>query len=130
MKKLRENYLDGERLYRQYFLMGAAASSSRIQKFAVSCGMLSPEGNEPTTMGVWKAMWRWASLKENKDLAFSIFSDYVDNYNWRLPDPDLPWDGDRDELWHEFMMQKIRTAWQFSSERRLRRFLKKNGWTS
>lgn len=127
MRKLRENYLDGEKLFRQYFAMGEGASASRLQRFAVASGMLSPEGNEPTTMGVWKAAWRWASLKQNKDTAFQIFVEYVNNHGWRAPDPELPWDGDRAELWRLFMLQKIRSAWQFT-ERRYKRFLKENGW--
>ena len=127
MRKLRENYLDGERLFRQYFAMGAGASATRLQEFAVTCGMLSPEGNEPTVMGVWKAMWRWASLKENKSTAFEIFVNHVDNYDWQLGDPDLPWKGDRHELWTQFMEQKIRSAFQYG-EARHQRFLRENGW--
>lgn len=128
MRKLRENYLNGEKLFRQYFSMGAGASASRLQKFAITSGMLSPDGNEPTTMGVWKAMWRWASLKENKNTAFSIFCDHVNNYNWRNADEDLPWEEGCESVWKLFMEQKIRSAWQFS-ERRYKRFMKENGWS-
>lgn|SRR5574341_1396643 len=128
MRKLRENYLDSEKLFHKYFEMGNAASATKLVNYALSCGMISPEGKQPTPMGVWKAMWRWASLKDNKDRAFEIFSHYIDNYEWKLPDNDLPWDGDRQVLWHQFMMQKIKTAWQFQTKARLERFLRKNGW--
>ena len=129
MKKLRENYLDGEKLFLKYFEMGEATSIPRLVNYATSENMLSPEGKKPTPMGVWKAMWRWASLKENKDRAFEVFSHYVKNYGWRFPDTDLPWDSDDPrELWHQFMMKTIKSAWQFGTQSRLNRFLHKNGW--
>lgn len=127
MRKIRQSYLDGEKLYRRWFEMGAGASAIRLQRWAVTEGMLSPEGNVPSVMGVWKAMWRWASLKENKDVAKELFLDFVRNREWRLKDLDLPWDGDPDELWRLFMLQKIETAWQFTPARN-KRFLKENGW--
>jgi len=127
MKKFGQSFLDGEKLFRQYFLMGDGASAKRLQRFAVSSGMLSPEGREPTVMGCWKAMWRWASLKENKDTAFSIFLEHYKKRGWKNFDPDLTWDGDPQELWKQFMLQKIQSAYQFN-RRRHERFLKENGW--
>lgn len=127
-KRLRESYLDGEKLFRQYFAMGNGTSASRLQKFAVTSGMVSSDGTEPTRMGVWKAMWRWASLKENKDVAFEIFRDHLENFGWDWGDPELPWDGDYTELWRRFMLQKIRSAWQYDKESKYQRFLRENGW--
>lgn len=130
MKKLRDNYLDGEKLFRKYFDMGAAASTYRLHRFAIGEQMLSPEGKEPTPMGVWKAMWRWASRKENKDTAYQIFCKYIDEHDWRLPDTSLPWDGDRQVLWNQFMLQKIKSAWQFPKKSREDKFLREHGWIS
>ena len=129
MRKLRESYLNGEKLFRKYFEMGSATSAMVLARFAVTEGMYLPGGPKPTPMGVWKAMWRWASLKENKEVAFDIFSSYVRDYGWRLADTDLPWDGPIEVLWNEFMIQKIKSAWQHATSQRLERFLRKNGWS-
>lgn len=124
-----DTYLDGEKLFEQYFAMGSAASIKRLARFAESEGMISSAGRNPTPMGVWKCMWRWASKKENKERAFQLFSHYIDNYEWQLPDEKLPWTGSKEELWHAFMLQKIKSAWQFQKESRYQKFLKENGWT-
>lgn len=128
VKMKTESYLDGEKLFEQYFAMGDAASVKRLTRFAISEGMVSSAGRSPTPMGVWKSMWRWASKKDNKERAFQIFSNYIDNYEWRLPDENLPWTGNKEELWHKFMLQKIKSAWQFTKDSKYQRFLKENGW--
>ncbi len=68
-------YLDGEELFRKYFEeMGTARSISRLVKWCISRGIKNPlTGKPPTRMGVWKSMWRWALLPENKEKAFDIF---------------------------------------------------------
>ena len=130
MRKLREGFLDGEVLFKHYFAMGQATSISVLTRYAISLGMKDSKGNEPTRMGVWKAMWRWASLKENKSRAFEIFSKFVEEYGWE-ENTDYPWDGgNTKELWHSFMLQKIKSAWQYPTPMMYNRFLKRNGWIS
>lgn len=113
---LREKYLDGEKLYRKYFEMGDAKTIDRLVRWSISQGMKSSKGNEPTHMGVWKAMWRWASLKENKEIAWEIFRHY--NFNSLRAE----WDKD-------MVDNKIKAAWQHPTDAKYRRFLKENGWS-
>lgn len=134
-RRLREPYMNGELLFRKYFEMGAGASAVRLAKWAVSVGMAKPvkkmKGNPDgvPVMGVWKAMWRWASLKENKETAYKIFSDYLDQYGWEQ-DTDFPWEDttqSRKDIWNKFMLKKVQTSWQFRPHRH-ERFLRENGW--
>lgn len=135
-KKLREPFLNGEQIYKYYFSMGEAASVARLTRWAISSGMakparktkMNPEGLP--RMGVWKAMWRWASLKENRNDAYLIFAEFVKTYGW-TGDTDFPWPkGTEISLsdWHRFMLPKIQTAWQFQYNRH-NRFLLENGWS-
>lgn len=112
-KNLRESYLDGEALYRKYFEV-EGFSYQRLQKYAVLMEMVSPDGNPPTLMGVWKSMWRWASLKENKETAWQIYQH-------------LHPEAKRSE-WDLLMLDRIRKAWQYRTEARYTRFLRDNGW--
>lgn len=111
---LKEKYLDGEVLFRKYYEMGDARTIQRLRKFAVSQGMSSSTGKEPTPMGVWKAMWRWASLKENCQSAFEIYR---------------TWTSKEFDEWNEYMLKTIKTAWQFTTVAKYQRFLKQNGWS-
>jgi len=130
-KKMVEPFLDGEVLFTKYFSMGAASSVSVLTRFAIANGMRDSRGNNPTRMGVWKAMWRWASLEQNKSKAFEIFNKYIDEHGWVWGDRELQWDGgNRHDLWQRFMLQKIKSAWQYKTPAMENRFLKKNGWTS
>ena len=109
---LRESYLDGEILFKKYFEMGAAKTVERLRRFAVSQGMKSKDGNDPTPMGVWKSMWRWASLKENHTKAWGIYS---------KNNPDKTWND-----WESDLVSNMRTAWQHSNLAKYLRFLREN----
>lgn len=111
---LQEKYMDGEVLFRKYFELGDAASFVRLRAFAISKGMVSSSGDEPTTMGLWKAMWRWASLKENKEHAWQIYQATHPNVS-------------REE-WDMLMLDRIKKAWQYRTNSRYEKFLKDNGW--
>lgn len=111
---LREKYLDGENLFRKYYEMGDAKSIGRLTKYAISQGMTSSSGQEPTQMGVWKSMWRWASLKENRETAWKIYKQFNPSHT--------------PEYWVEYMIGNIKTAWQFPTNSKYIRFLKENGW--
>ena len=106
--------MDGEVLYRKYFELGDAASFVRLQRFAEFKGMVDSKGNIPTLMGIWKSMWRWASLLENKETAWSIYHQY---------DPSMS-----REDWDRMMAEKIKKAWQFPTPSRYNKFMKENGW--
>lgn len=136
-KKLKEPFLRGEELFRKYFSMGRATSTKRLARWALSIGMAKPVKQTKYNkdglpcMSVWKAMWRWASLKENKDVAYQIFSDHVRLYGWTV-DTEYSWDeGSSVEPsdWNRFMVQKIRSAWQYPFQGMFDHFLLKNGWT-
>ena len=111
---LQKRYLDGEILYRKYFELGDAGTFVRLRRFAESERMVSPSGNPPTLMGIWKSMWRWASLIQNKETAWEIYKVY---------NPDIS-----RETWNQMMLEKISKAWQFKSITKQDRFLKENGW--
>lgn len=112
---LREKYLDGERLFRKYFEMGETRTIVLLTEWAILEGMKSSKGTEPTPMGVWKAMWRWASLKDNRVKAFKIAFQYGACTN------SDEWDDDMVKI-------KIPSAWQHNTDAKRNRFLKENGW--
>jgi hypothetical protein len=112
---LREKYLDGEKLFRKYFEMGESRSINLLTEWAITEGMTSSTGQEPTDMGIWKAMWRWASLKENKDVAWKIAFQHGGCTN-------------PDEWEKEMVNIKIPSAWQHSTRAKRERFMRENGW--
>lgn len=115
VSNLREKYLDGEKLFRKYYEMGETRSIRMLTEWAILDGMKSLQGHEPTSMGVWKAMWRWASLRENHLKAWDIVS---------KANPTLTW-GE----WVKDMIEvKIPSAWQHPTIPKRERFLKENGW--
>jgi hypothetical protein len=116
-QNLREKYLDGEKLFRKYFEMGEGRTILLLTEWAILDGMKSSQGNEPTPMGVWKAMWRWASMKENRDLAWEIYKEHTGNDNFNV------WKTDMIKI-------KIPTAWQHKSQVKREKFLRENGWIS
>ena len=61
-------YLDGEKLFRVYWLdMGNARSIGRLQKWCLSHEIVNPKTfNVPTRMGLWKTMWRWATRNQEQ----------------------------------------------------------------
>ena len=95
--------------------MGDAKSIGRLTKYAISMDMTSSTGQKPTQMGIWKAMWRWASLKENSKIAWEIVKEYNAYQSWA----DFVSD----------MREKILTAWQHPNPNKYEKFLKENGWS-
>jgi hypothetical protein len=113
-KNLQEKYLDGELLFRTYWEWGSDRNVRALRDWATLNGMKSSKGNTPTTMGIWKAMWRWASLKENKELAWEIIN----------KNSDVTF-----EQWVKDMIYiRIPSAWQHPTNVKRDRFLKENGW--
>jgi hypothetical protein len=112
---LREKYLDGEKLFRKYYEMGESRTINLLTEWAILDGMTSSTGKSPTPMGVWKSIWRWASLKENRDLAWKIYREHCGKFNygeWKL----------------DMIHIKIPSAWQHTSEVKRQKFLRENGW--
>ena len=112
---LREKYLDGEALFRKYWEMGEGRTIAMLTEWAILSGMKSAKGNEPTQMGIWKAMWRWASLKENRDCAWELVSQHTKMTQSQ-------WIAD-------MKIVKIPTAWQHPTNTKRDKFMKENGWT-
>lgn len=68
-------FLDGGFLYDYYFrVMGTARSQRKLPAVAVANGMTNHFGRKPTTMGCWKAMWRWACQPENHQKAYDLYN--------------------------------------------------------
>lgn len=111
---LREKYLNGEALFRKYWEMGDTRSVALLAEWAILQGMKSSKGTEPTIMGVWKAMWRWASLKENRETAWEIVSQHSQMT--------------RSQWINDMLITKIPTAWQHPTNAKRDRFLRENGW--
>lgn len=116
-----KSYLNGEKLFRKYFEMGEAKSVSRLAAWAIADGMAKPikqtkqNPNGLPNMGVWKSMWRWASLKENRDTAWKIYKESQGKMSW--------------EEWVTDMVEtKIPTAWQPPTHAKRDKFLRENGW--
>lgn len=107
---LRESYMDGEVLFRKYYEMGDAKSIPRLVQY-----VYGQTGTKPTDMGVWKSMWRWASLLENQRTAYRIYKECGGDLSW--------------ESWAADMRDVIRTAWQHPTEAKYQKFLRENGWT-
>jgi hypothetical protein len=111
---LREKYLDAELLFRRYWEMGEGRTIRLLTEWAITQGMTSSRGDKPTEMGVWKAMWRWASLKENQSLAWSIVNKHKDmsykNWEWDMKNVKIP------------------SAWQHTTSAKREKFMRENGW--
>ena len=108
-------YLDAEKLFRKYWEMGENRSIKLLTEWAILDGMKSSTGSNPTPMGIWKAMWRWASLKENRSTVWYLISLHssISKEHWE-------WD---------MVNVKIPTAWQHPTRDKKERFMKENGWS-
>jgi hypothetical protein len=118
---LREKYLDSEKLFKKYIADGETRSISSLTEFAKLNGMKSSTGQEPTDMGVWKAIWRWAST--HKDEAWNL----VKNETFGSKHKKFKYDY---KQWEEEMIYRIiKSAWQHPTNRKYQKFLKDNGWS-
>ena len=119
---LREKYLDAERLFRKYVEDGETRSISALTEWAKQEGMKSSRGDEPTQMGVWKAMWRWASLKENKETAWKIIQGHI------FGTAKQRFQYDRNRWEWEMINTRIPSAWQHATAAKREKFLRENDW--
>jgi hypothetical protein len=117
---LREKYLDSEKLFKKYIEDGETRSISSLTEFAKLHGMKSSTGQEPTDMGVWKAIWRWAST--HKDEAWNLVKDQTFGSKHKRYKYDY-------KQWEEEMIYRIiKSAWQHPTNKKYQKFLKDNGW--
>ena len=74
-----KKYLDGEQLFAVYWQeMGDGRSTIRLQRWCLAHSIVNPKTlNVPTRMGLWKAMWRWATENQNK--AYEIWKSQFNN---------------------------------------------------
>ena len=99
-----KKYLDGEKLFIVYWQeMGEARSTIRLQAWCLSHSIVNPKSqNVPTRMGLWKAMWRWAT--ENKDKAYKIWVKACDSENEEYPEYSIEW--------NKIMLKNSKSAFQ------------------
>lgn len=117
-------YMDGEYLFRYYFqTMGEARSFPKLIEHCRAEYVIHPEsGSPPTKMGLYKAMWRWATRKQNQRIAFDIYqnSELGEEYEYFET-----W-----EDWLDFLKDRIASAHQFAKPNEYRNFLRDNGYNS
>lgn len=117
---LREKYLDAERLFRKYVSDGVSRNIKSLTEWAIAEGMTSSNGGEPTPMGCWKAMWRWAST--HKELAWELMKDETFGTKRR------PIQYTREQWEADMILIKIPSAWQHTTKSKYDKFLREHGW--
>lgn len=117
---LREKYLDGEKLFRKYIEMGENRSIGMLTEWSILEGMKSSKGHEPTQMGVWKAIWRWAST--HKEQAWELIKDVT------FGTKKNQFTYSKNEWIKDMMEVKIPSAWQHQTNAKYEKFLRENGW--
>lgn len=72
-------YLDGEKLFRTYFItMGVNRSFSKLVDYCIKEGMVNRLTHRPPNrMSIWAAMWNWAIKPENQKKAYDIYQQYM-----------------------------------------------------
>lgn len=119
MRGKRAHYLNGEILFKYYWAtMGTARSISGVIRYCKAQGIVNPmTGLPPSQMGVEKAMWRWAVLKENFEEGYEIVNAAMRDQGQFMSK----------EEWRDFLFHKIGIAYQYTP-RYYKRFLKRNGY--
>lgn len=104
---LDKKYLDGEQLFKVYWQeMGSARSTVRLQRWCLAHSIVNPKTqNVPTRMGLWKAMWRWAS--ENRDEAFRVWISSTKGLE-TYSTPDLEFVAE----WNKLIVKNAKTSFQ------------------
>lgn len=119
-KNLRERYLNGERLFRKYIEMGESRSIILLTEWATFDGMTSSKGNKPTEMGVWKAIWRWASTHKSEAWNLVKGATFGSKHNRFTYNQ---------ERWEKEMIHiRIPSAWQHPTQAKKEKFMKEHGW--
>lgn len=100
--------------------MGESRTIRDLVEWAKLQGMTSSRGDEPTAMGVWKAIWRWAST--HKEEAWELMKDQTFGYKHNQYKYTR-------STWEQDMIQiKIPSAWQHTTQSKKNKFLREHGW--
>lgn len=119
-KRWKRKYLNGEVLFRYYWgEMGSARTLSKLVMYCVSQGWVNPwTGQPPRKMTLHKAMYRWATQKDNFEASYQVVqNEQRDEGNFMTR-----------EEWKEFLRKQVKSAWQFPRPVYYERFLKKHGY--
>lgn len=117
---LKEKYLDGEILFKKYIEMGEDRTIQLLTEWAILQGMKSSKGKHPTEMGIWKAIWRWAST--HKSQAWELVKDETfgskkNRFKYNK------------EKWEQEMVSiRIPSAWQHPTNVKRDKFMREYGW--
>lgn len=78
-------FMPGEDLFKVYYGMGDAHSTIRLQKYALSKGVVNPKTlTVPNRMSLWKAMWRWAYQNPAKAKEIYTQTNDITDTQWKL----------------------------------------------
>lgn len=95
--------------------MGDARSLTKLNKWAEANGIRNPvTGKPPSKVACYKAMWRWASLKENQRKAYEIAKEALAHHG------ELEWDE-----FIEHIAYRCKDAFQYP-RRKLLKYFKDN----
>ena len=113
MIRERYKFLDGETLFRQFYvIMGTAGSVLKLVEWCRTEGHINPRtGKAPTPMGVYQSMWRWAV--KNPSLARPMFAEYIKSLGKFLSS----------DMWYETLNIRARA---YLTYRGYEKFLSKN----
>lgn len=119
-KRHKKKYLDGEVLFEYYWgKMGQARNFAALQRYCVAQGWVNPVlGTAPGRMTLFKAVYRWATKKENFEKGYEIV---------QAGQRDVGNFMSRDE-WKQHLRDRVKSAWQFAKDRHLQNFLRKNDY--
>lgn len=114
--------MDGEYLFKYYFeTMGESRSLIKLIEHCKTEYMIHPEqGKPPTKMGIYKAIWRWATVKENQSKAWEIYKNCELGGEWKKIEDSIEW--------ISFLKERVSSAYQYDAKT-YKRFLVRNGYT-
>lgn len=119
MRRDKTKYLDGKFLFEYYWkTMGPARSYDGLRRYCISQGIVNTQrGTNPNRMSIMKAMWRWATRKENFEEGYEIVNNAMRDEGRFMS---------KDE-WKEFLRDKVHVAYQYNVPKE-KKFLRKNGY--
>ena len=119
MRKLKVDYMPGEKLWEAYWVtMGTARSLTKLSKWCFNNGIVHPVSQKPPTPnGCHKAMIRWAARSENQELAYKLLNEGLANNAdfWTK------------EEFLEYVASKVTGAFQHKTDKKREMWLKRNG---
>ena len=115
---IRSKFIDGGFLFNYYFtIMGTAHSQRKLPQVAKENGMVNYLGKPPSVPGCWKAMWNWASEKENHQKAYEIYNNHLMSVGQFITVEDFM----------DLLRKQTLTSKQFPTEGYAKRYFKREG---